>query len=250
MFINIHTGNRTVAYLDILGFNSLLNKYPLEEIGRIYSAAVSAANKINLDKSLKSAICKTYILSDSLVVISPDSSFSSFISVVNYVKQIIQSFIKIQFPVRGAIAFGNMFINEQLSIFIGDGYLNAAKYEISDHYKQGFIGVSIDKSVEDAFPQFFSNVSFQEGLVQYPVPFEHHTRVLYTLNWLEPFSTNELLSMMRAAQVETTDPKVKLKYENTIKYIQYIDSIAHSVSFERPVLEELKGKSEEGEVVI
>ena len=77
---------------------------------------------------------------------------SGFLTVVLYTQRIIQSFIVAQFPIRGAIAFGETYLDNNASIFLGNGYLNAVELE----KKQEWIGVSIDKSVEKKFPNYFS----------------------------------------------------------------------------------------------
>ena len=85
----------------------------------------------------------------------------------HYVKFFMQYLIPLQLPIRGAIAFGDIFLNEKTSIFLGGGYLKAVELE----KKQQWIGVSIDKSIEKEFPDFFK----ENNLVPFQFSFDRLT---------------------------------------------------------------------------
>ncbi len=96
--------------------------------------------------------CEIFIFSDSIAIFSSDDSWDGFLSVVNYVRLFFQSFVVKQLPLRGAIAFGDVFLDRERAIFFGDAYMKAVNLE----KKQEWIGVMIDESVEDAFKLFFT----------------------------------------------------------------------------------------------
>lgn len=108
--------------------------------------------------------------------------------------------------VRGAIAFGDMFINEDASVFVGDGYLKAIDLE----KKQRWIGVSIDKSIEDEFPNFFRKENLiqevngveyyhEPSIIRYEAPMIdkcvkppiYSSPLKYTINWLYNFHVGD-----------------------------------------------------------
>ena len=108
-------------------------------------------------------------------------------------------------PYENSINFGDIFLNEETSIFLGNGYLKAVELE----KKQQWIEVSIDKSIEKAFPEFFKEDNLMgkinlhnktlhyflnPSIIKYRVPIKkteavnHNTEYLYTINWLNKLS--------------------------------------------------------------
>jgi len=89
-----------------------LQKYGAKRIGGVYCAAIKLAKKrIPIEIVEK---CKVYIFSDSIAIFSIDKSLEGFLSVVSYVKSLMQYLIPLQLPIRGAIAFGKTFVNEEI----------------------------------------------------------------------------------------------------------------------------------------
>lgn len=257
--------NRTVAFLDILGFKNILKKYSYDNIGKKFTEALELAqarafewhttfpNIYGKDK------CFVYTFSDSIAIISPDVDPSyadpelvGFLIVTLYVKYLVQSLFVFQIPVRGAIAFGETYFSSNPAIFLGCAWLKATDLE----KLQQWIGVSIDKSVEERFSNFFNaknllpNIYNLDGglignrfkypqIMRYPVPFkveanQEESKLLFTINWLDQFTfyddegnrlgnfdyINKLEKL-----IEDIDDKTKAKYFNTRKYVEYVDSV-------------------------
>ena len=83
----------------------------------------------------------------------------------------------------------------KISIFCGNAYLKAVELE----RKHEWIGVAIDKSIEENFSDFFNKLIQNNGIitlhhspsiVKYKVPLkenkkERSAELLYTVNWLD-----------------------------------------------------------------
>lgn len=250
IFSKSKTSNRTVAYLDIVGFKKILNDYPVTHIGQIFCDTIKKCEKdvkywIDTFHN-KYKKCFLSVFSDSIVIFSSDDSEEGFRSVVLYAQRIMQHLSARQFLVRGAISFGEVFLRKDPLIFLGNGYMRAVELE----GRQDWIGISIDKSVEANFAEFFEKDNFimkiknqdneimvysNPSIVRYSVPMKcGHTELLYTVNWLDRFSlicassgkklprTNFLENFQKALKLDSEN---KSKYNNTLSYIEYIDLI-------------------------
>lgn len=149
-------GKYTIAYLDILGFKEILKEYKLENIGIAYTEIIDKINKlINDDAIFFNDIdsCLKSFFSDSIIVCSGDDTEQGCLNVIRYVVRAMQLMHIIGAPIRGGIAFGEMYIEESKNIFIGHPLVMAAELE----KEQEWIGVAIDKTVEEQFPDLFKN---------------------------------------------------------------------------------------------
>jgi len=239
--------NRTIAFLDILGFTTLVEKHGVARIGQVYSNGVRLASAYAKNQ-LEGETCKVCIFSDSIAIFSSTDSLNGFLAVATYVNCIMRYLIPLQLPIRGAIAFGDMFINENRSIFLGNGYLKAVRLE----KKQSWIGVSIDSSAENAFQDFFQahnliqEINLPDGkslswykyptIIKYEVPMEGgEIEPMFTINWLNKLHCldakgvniphEKIVKIVQDTLGKYDDNNhIKEKYLNTLKYIQYINS--------------------------
>lgn len=196
-------GNRTVAIVDILGFSSKLEKWPLKNIGAamedfLLQTPAFVKEWIRKFPATYSDDCLQYTFSDSIIIISKDDTEKSCKSVIYYVKRLMHFLILGQCMPRGAITFGEMYINKELQIFIGKPLVRANHLE----KEQEWIGAIIDKSVETQFPQLFDEpfeYSETHGIkakyykyeeyVRYSIPFKENSKckqeIYYAINLLD-----------------------------------------------------------------
>jgi len=207
---------RTVAYLDILAFKFIQEKFSLEKIGEIFGNALSSADEaFKVDKVYNSKIgfCHRHIYSDAISIYSSDESKESCLALIKYVQRIVQFFIVSQFPVRGAIVFGEAYIDEFRDIRVG---VFTQAYELEQ--KQEWIGVAIDPSIKKQFPSLFKENIIPE-IIQYPVPFKNGiTYFSYAINWIDSIDDTPVSSLELFPGI--FGDKIKNKYENTLKFIQ------------------------------
>ena len=192
------TPRRTVAFLDILGFQQAVLTTPLSELADKYERRIAEADAMNRPANFASDTpslfpdhpssapwCQRFVFSDSIILVSNDDQAVSALKLLVYAWRLSQAFIAFQMPLRGGIAFGELYVNTLRNICLGRALTTAYDLERI----QAWIGVAIHPSAVDAFPEFFSPDDATRGLLDdiflpYPVPMKDNTaQQLRTLNW-------------------------------------------------------------------
>lgn len=224
---------RTVAFLDILGFRNKLQNTPLLELVHDYERRILESQFMNQpfhstsqtptlfnDHPYNFPWCTQYIFSDSIILVSHDEDIMSCMKLLVYSWRLSQHFIAAGTPLRGGIAFGELYQNPSLNVFVGKALAKA--YELEGC--QNWIGISLDNSVVERFPEFFETIGndkypiLNDLLFEYPVPFKDgESKRLKTINWrwnlVVERGTRSLFS-------DGGDAKVAEKIANTLKYVE------------------------------
>jgi hypothetical protein len=226
--------NRSVAFLDVLGFKKLISSMPLAELVEKYESMVKSTEAMNRPFQYNGTIlslfpdhpnnhpwCKRYIFSDSIILISLGDDAVSFLKLIVYARKLFQALLAMRLPARGAIAFGELYENPELNIVLGRALTDAYTLE----QKQQWIGVAVDEALEEKYPEIFSLMKPDTGVLRdvflkYPVPFKDGaTKMMHTLNWRFNFivenGTKSLFS-------ETSDESARKKIENTLEYARTV----------------------------
>lgn len=241
---------RTVAYIDILGFKNILANHKLINVGNAFKSVIENLDRVLKDDSRFLCVqrntnvkCPIFIFSDSIAIFSPDvvdsqlhetvDNWYGFLSVVLYAERTIQCLLSSRLPFRGGIAFGETYLDVKNSIFLGDGYMKAVALE----KVQQWLGVSIDKSVEQEFSSFLKNKDLKcFPLIKYEVPLVcGHSEKKLTVNWLQYSNPNpddgnfgyseliaEIKKMINRIGADL-GLEVEKKYKNTLEYINYVN---------------------------
>lgn len=234
MTIDQDINNRTVAFIDILGFRALIENKPLQELAKDYDNMVGATNAMNRpfqsDTSVPTLFpehhksdswCQRYIFSDSIILISNSNDDMSCLKLLVYAWRLLQSLLAMKLPARGAVYFGEMYENRERNVVLGKALTGAHSLE----QKQQWIGIAIDKTVEEAFPTLFSLFKPNETLLSqvfflYPVPFKDGTkRPLHTINWRFNFIVEK---GTRSLFSQSEDTAIREKIQNTLDYAKAI----------------------------
>jgi hypothetical protein len=148
----LSTKKRYIAFLDILGFRSIMNNLSTDELGdemshilqaSILSAikgdTVSVTNNPNLDVS---SSIKVYQFSDSIIIYSEDDNLDTLYELIKTLNLLLaQSAIR-GFPLRGALTWGDLYVSG--SIIVGDPLVRAYNLES----RQEWSGVIVDCPIE------------------------------------------------------------------------------------------------------
>ena len=109
-----------------------------------------------------------------------------------------------------------MYIDEINKIHAGQPLVKASELE----KLQEWIGVLIDKSLEEQFPSLFSKEACQETIL-YPVPFKcGQNKPYYTINWMHEIDDTVLKSLDLFLGIY--DERIILKHANTMQYVAYV----------------------------
>ena len=224
---------RTVAFLDILGFRAKLLNTPLLELAHDYERRILESRSLNRpfdptgqtptlfrDHPYNAPWCTQYVFSDSIILVSHEEDIMSCMKLLVYAWRLSQHFMASGTPLRGGVAYGELYQNPSLNVFVGKALAKA--YELEGC--QNWIGVALDTSVVEKFPEVFEVIDkdvypvLNDLLFEYAVPLKDGTtKQMKTLNWrwnlVVENGTRSLFS-------DSDDPKVVEKVNNTLRYVQ------------------------------
>jgi hypothetical protein len=128
--------------------------------------------------------CLKFTFSDSIILISHDETELGALKLLLYALRASQALIVHHFPVRGAISYGEMYVDQANSVFLGKALTSA--YELEQ--RQNWIGVAIDETLPQAFPSLLvgePGAEVRKSLFpRYEVPMKSGPiQVLHTLYW-------------------------------------------------------------------
>lgn len=260
---------RLVAYYDILGFKELINNNPInivvEKFTSIFNAIFSASvrhsvrtgytasdisvtyKKLELDENIadifgvfeKETLLTPLMFSDTLLLYSCNCKKGSDIFFRELVKLILASRVisarlfNNMFPPRGAIAYGEFYVDKQKSIYCGKSLVEAAEWAEN----QEWIGTILCPSIEveaNILIKDFNAEKYWEGvknrehsivrpgwdLLQCDVPLKTGTRKCFVINWASEWNAGGPVRDNYFSDVMTGDDRIDKKYTNTLNYLQ------------------------------
>ncbi len=141
------SGNRFVAYIDILGFKEMLgSQRKKDEVYIKLRSLFDRVARFNVDENRSNdSNVVVYNFSDSFCIFTKDDSDESFYSFTLRCREIMTSAIDLNLPLKGAVAFGYIDIDVYRRIFVGQPMVDAVLLEADLHY----IGIVVHHSAED-----------------------------------------------------------------------------------------------------
>jgi len=224
--------NRTVVFLDILGFKNKIQNESLVELSEEYERLIDTTEAMNRPfNNYKNEPpptlfpghhetepwCIKHIFSDSIFLVSNGPDELSALKTLVYAWRLSQTLLAMKMPARGGISYGEIAMNLNKNIMLGKGLTEAYLLES----KQQWIGVSIDSNLEEQFPSLFQNFSDESNPLslvfqKYPVPFKDGSfKELYTLNWRLNFVVKD---GTKSILTKETSGDIGAKITNTLNY--------------------------------
>lgn len=220
---------RTVAFLDILGFkkllrqlgtNALATKYrnattmALRSIAQATSQINSTAPRLFPQSTHSSPFCEVKIFSDSIILFSLDDTYVSCERLLYFTWRAQQAFLAHDLLVRGGVAFGEIEVDHQNQIYLGDALTNAYELESS----QDWSGIAIDDSVENKFPAMASLSRQGKYVTQYDVPLKKApTKKMPVINWRYELVLEKGTAAYFPVTANTA-PDVVTKFNNSLAF--------------------------------
>ncbi len=232
--ISDYLGKATVAFLDVLGFRSKIERIPLASLADSYERAIKLARSLNKKFSTSDSAntlfpnhpigerwCNRQVLSDAIILVSLDNSAESALKLMLYARTLVQVLLTLGFPIRGGISHGELYRNPNSRLILGKALTSAYEFETT----QEWMGVAIDNSVEKKFPELFTKASDPNNLLscffpKYPVPLKNDSSKNYhILNWrfnmIIEEGTRSLLEKAKLNEIER-------KFDNTLEYLTWV----------------------------
>lgn len=218
---------RAVVFLDILGFKKMVDTITIEDLSKKYERMIDLALNMNVKQmgmeqkaSSHDNFCKQFIFSDSIILIANDDSIDAFTDLIVYTWRIQQASIAQKMPLRGAVSYGDIYINEKKNIVLGKALTEAYSLE----GKQEWIGVILDNAIETRYQEFFNKRKdglFEEILYTYNVPLKQgRSQPFKAINWRVNFTSD--VGTKALFENPDNDAGVERKISNTLLFAKHI----------------------------
>ena len=222
-------GNCWVACCDLLGFKKRIYKFEesgvgylrafINDIFKTVTDAFQMQGKYNLDY-----VFSTWF-SDTFLFFANGDSESDFKWVNSSFRIFCREIISKEWPLRGAIGFGQLYADKSRNLFLGSGIINA--YEYAE--KQNWIGYIITPEANNRLNELGVDLShWMVAFSRYPVPFHQNdgredTRELFLskihCNYPEVIRAVKVMQQ-EAMKDKNYQEKHRPKYENTLKFFE------------------------------
>lgn len=221
--------NRLIAFLDVLGFSTMLKENSLDDVYKNYSYFINEAkNKTfcsNPNEQLKREnFYKGKFISDSILLISNDTSdiynINNFLMAINH---LLSLGFKNKFCLRGAIGFGDIIIDEENGGFIS----KVIPYLLEEEKSQEWSGCAIlDNAIKiilnavggDDYENKIKNIPDQSDLILfYPVHTKNGIKDSFVLHF--PYDINS------KQKEDGLNYLIEPKRNNVKNFFEYIENL-------------------------
>lgn len=124
---------------------------------------------------------KFTIFSDSIFIFSKDDSFPNLRHFLTYVKRVMRMALRAEIPLKGAIAYGDIVVDEEQNLFCGQPIIDAYMLEEDLQY----MGVVFHHTFEEPFGNL-SDAHYHKvkaWIKEVRTPFKYGNRVHLNLNY-------------------------------------------------------------------
>ena len=192
---------RYVAFLDILGFKDFVLRHSIDEVYerlQILNALRPEEGEQEDDPDVEKYL-KFTIFSDSIFIFTKDDSFPNLRRFLSYVKKVMRLALRKEIPLKGAIAYGDIVVDDEVNLFCGQPIIDAYLLEEDLQY----MGVVCHHTFEDAYFNL-SDTQFKRlsnWLKEVKTPFKYgirtHLNLDYRISGLVTFNLKEQIETQR-----------------------------------------------------
>ena len=215
-------GNCWIAYFDLLGFKKLvhqhkeyINSFAETIYDDILVEITKRSNRIS--GSLNEKVDYAWF-SDSFILFTEDDTYASYSSIELVLQEVFQKMMFGKHMLRAALSVGEFYANKERSTYIGPALIKA--YEYAE--KQIWIGLVLTPEAHKKLsgPGYAINTI---GYSEYQVPIKPEVtkrEKLFALN-IDRWRRYVIESQKSAKSDEDYKDKIKMTYENTLKFIDH-----------------------------
>ena len=194
----------------------------------IYKLITPEEEKASLD-------IKTFVISDSIILVQNDMSQRGFLNLVAKCQVLISSSIADGIPLRGALSFGPVTVieNQRGTTIVGRGLTKAYTLESIQQWSGGIV----DKECFELFPgvdaqKFIKNMlenTKNPLIIKYNIPLKENKFVSgFGFNWPQfdmLKSEDDVIAAFTKHKKEIATEKEQTMIENTVKYFGHARNI-------------------------
>lgn len=220
----ITTDKRFVAFFDILGFKDLVMRNTHEEIYKLLSDVSEMRKEIETwkDESVgryANSEIYTVSFSDSIVLFSKTDSIEDYDLFIYSVRWLFENSIKKTIPLKAAIAYGEISLNQTQQIYFGQPIIDAYLLEEELNY----FGIVFHNTIEEYCIKNFEESSNKKACVEIMTPLKSGTISHLNLLWFDTKESKKEVILEAIAKFKNKVSGNPRKYiDNTIKVIEMI----------------------------
>lgn len=217
---------RYVGIVDIMGFKDMLSRLSHNEVYELMKktsksvSSVQSVFSVDYESDANFDINVTMMLySDSIMIYSRDDHQHSLENLIASISTLSESLFSDGIPHKGAIAFGQMTLDFDNSIFFGQPLVDA--YLLQEELK--FYGIAVHGSVEKN-----EDVFDDESIIEYNCPFKtgsaKHLTIAPGVSLSEEFDEKTIVALIEKVSELRKDTSGSLrKYiDNTLDYLNFV----------------------------
>lgn len=228
---------RFVAFFDIMGFKDFVARKSHKDL---YEAMSKISKNIKQIESIKENEFPAYAgethistFSDSIIIFSKDNSPESFNIFSIITAWLFQSIIYDTFPIKGAIAHGEITVNKSNRIYFGQPIIDA--YELQEEVF--YYGIVAHHSIEEYLKKNSEPDLFNQIYFDVPTPLKSGNIKHYNIDWfnydLNPEKDTDSLKNKALEKIKNfrinTSGRPRKYIDNTIEMIKekksnYVDA--------------------------
>lgn len=211
-------GERAIAIFDILGFKELVKTTEISKLPNIVKSTLKLSKSpLILDDFVGSILFSDTIVFFGLKGIEYYDESWIIVSSSNLLNLSARSGI----PIRGALTFGEIYINQKEKTIIGPSLVKA--YDLEQN--QNWMGAMIDPDYEDRFKRGLLTLPepLHNNVITYTAPLKSGLRKEYKcIGWLHRFNpTEDKLYSIFSKDNNEIQHSIFQKYLNTVEFLRY-----------------------------
>ncbi len=230
------TPNIYVAFLDIMGFKDRVFRERHKDVKKMLESLHEAKETILKDakksvmkltsfqenhKNIKKNPPVDYLVSfsDSIILFSSDDTKDSLNSIIVDVEYIFSEALDNEIPLKGAIAFGEMTVNINKSLYFGRPLIDA--YEL--HKDLQMYGVVLHHTAQKRFDEELSKDPIWVELVvsDYPVPMKSGKINHHLLDWTIFVPREENPENIVKQLYNNVSGTTRIYVDNTLEFVRW-----------------------------
>lgn len=174
---------RYVAFLDVLGFKDYVLRHSIDDVYKrlqILNGFRPEEGEKDYDSDEEKRITFR-IFSDSIFIFTRDDGFVTLRHFLSYVKRVIRNALRREIPLKGAIAYGDIVVDEERNLFCGQPIIDAYLLEEDLQY----MGVVFHHTFEVAYNNLSApqHNRIQGWIKEEPTLFKYGKRIHLNLDY-------------------------------------------------------------------
>ena len=216
-----------VAFLDILGFKDYVLRHNIDDVYKRLQIlnGFRPEDDISDYDSEEGKRIKFTIFSDSIFIFSKDDTFLNLRYFLTYVKRVMRMALRAEIPLKGAVAYGDIVVNEDQNLFCGQPIIDAYLLEEDLQY----MGVVFHHTFEDAYFKLSDTQikRVSDWIKEAPTPFKYGKRIHLNLNYpiagIKTYNFSEIVVNQRFYSSGDTRKYV----DNTLEMLKLFEDKDH-----------------------